>query len=850
MNYEDFSRVAAASLASIETLLYDWFPNGERQGLEFCIGSSSGEAGQSLRIRLEGSKAGCWSDFSRPDSEAGGDLISLYAYIHGITQGKACAALARQFGIALTETPGFKGKQNPVSPVIAKSPPERAPAQAAQGVEDFPAKKPRTAWEPVMPIPETAGKYPLAHPHRGRSDRHWTYIDDQGRAIGYIHRFTNSKGGKEILPCVYAQHPVTKKCDWRWIAFGEPRPLYFRRPLDPNLIKVGVEGEKCVDAAFELIGDYYDCFSWPGGGKAVGKADYEPLRGCTVILWADADAQEYKSKDPLKPHPKEGQIMPEDEQPGMITMRKLADILRNEYACTVHFVDIPAPGVKPGGWDIADMVAEGADQAKVLAFLETFRPTTESELEPIPAEVMPPATQDDDGIPDNFFLNDEALPTSPTERPARAKAKSRNVIRSMMIPTSSGGIKGCRENVYTAMKHDAALIGLVALDQFASLQVKRRDPPWSSEPGEWNEGDDFQLGIYLANHYGLLLASIGDIEKGVAQVARENGFNPVVDLFDACEKAWDGVPRIDNAFATYWGAEHSEYLTTVARMFFVGLAKRVYVPGVKNDYAPVFEGGQGEGKSTALSIIGGDWFADTPFRMGEKDGFLSIQGILIYEIAELEQFNRSEVTAVKAFMSSQKDRYREPYGRRMKNQLRRTVFAATTNEGQYFKDMTGNRRFWPVKTGRLDLDGLRRDREQILGEAVHRMRAGELWYPTRSEQSDLINPEQESRELWDEWAGDIYDYIEAEDQASLLVNAKKRNRVTARELLTKALGFEIHKIGNARSETMRVSNIMRKYGWTKDRDPCGAREYFYQRPEVVVKDVVQAEGGGDDHIPF
>jgi predicted P-loop ATPase len=421
----------------------------------------------------------------------------------------------------------------------------------------------------------------------------------------------------------------------------------------------------------------------------------------------------------------------------------------------------------------------------------------------------------------------------------------------MMIGTSGGGVKGCRENVFIALQRDPCLAGMVALDQFALIQVKRRNPPWPSEPGEWNEGDDFHLGMYLAQNYGLVIASVGDIEKAVAQAARENGFNPVIDLFDASALAWDEVPRVERAFATYWGAPDSEYMSVISRMFFVGLAKRAYVPGVKHDDAPVFEGRQGEGKSTALSILGGEWFADTPFRMGEKDGYLSIQGILIYEIAELEQFNRSEVTAVKAFMSSQKDRYREPYGRRMKNQLRRTVFAATTNEGQYFKDPTGNRRFWPVNTGTLDLDGLRRDREQLLGEAVHMMRAGAKWFPTREEQQRLISPQQEGREIWDEWTGRVYEYLEGMDTDGQPVMAVgKILRITAREILTRALHFEISKIGQAKTETMRIGNIMRKLGWQKERETTGAREWYYVRPVDESKAVIDVAAGEADDLPI
>jgi putative DNA primase/helicase len=311
------------------------------------------------------------------------------------------------------------------------------------------------------------------------------------------------------------------------------------------------------------------------------------------------------------------------------------------------------------------------------------------------------------------------------------------------------------------------------------------------------------------------------------------------------------VPRVASALSRYWGCADSEYLQLVATMFFVGVAVRAYRPGVKHDHAPVFEGGQGEGKSTALKVLGGDWFADTPFRMGEKDGYLSIQGVLLYEVAELEQFNRSEVTAIKAFMSSTIDRFREPYGRRMKNMPRRCAFAATTNEGEYFKDTTGNRRFWPVATGRIDMDALINDRDQLFGEAVAMMNAGVLWYPTREQQDRLISPEQENREIPDPWHGHIYRYLEGIDGDGNEKVTGKINRVTVLDLLTRGLHFEISKLGPAKLETMRIGAIMRKLGWTKDRETSGARERFYARPAPAPKPGAEPTREDDDvPLPF
>ncbi|MFZ6767494.1 VapE domain-containing protein [Undibacterium sp. Di26W] len=830
MNLKDIERVALALNNSIEATLGDWFPRGVIEGAEFCIGSVSGEAGQSLRIRLKGDKIGIWSDFS--EGEVGKDLISLYAYREGLSQGKACAALAAQLGIELTPSdPNFK--PNKAVSSIAKRPQKPAPAQAAQGVED---RKPRTEWTPVLPVPGDAGPYPVAHSHRGRPEAHWEYLDQQGQLLGVIYRFKTSDGGKEVLPCVYAQHPVTGACDWRWIQFREPRPLYIRCAFRPELPVLVVEGEKCVDAAFDLVGDVFDVVSWPGGGKAVSKADWAQLSGRCVVLWPDCDSKVYKEK-----HAKAGQIKPEEEQPGVMAMVELADILRG-HGCEVAMVDVPAPGVLDDGWDVADLIADGGQRDDVLAWTCKHRGAA---AEPSQCDAV-----DDSDVPewlDEMPVIDEVAGQGgqSTPRPAGAGKVSRSNIRASMIATAQGGVKGCRENVYIALKNDPVLLDLVALDQFSLLQVKRKTPPWHSDPGEWNEGDDFHLGMFLANHYGLVLASVGDIEKAVAQIARENAFNPVTDFFDHCAEVWDGQARIERAFVDYWGAEESEYMRLVSLMFFVGLAKRAYYPGVKHDYAPVFEGKQGEGKSTALAILGGEWFADTPFEMGNKDGFLAIQGILIYEIAELEQFNRSEVTAIKAFMSSQKDRYREPYGRRMKNQARRTVFAATTNQDEYFKDTTGNRRFWPVDALRLDLDGLRRDREQLIGEAVHLMRKGVKWYPTPEQQFSLINPRQESREISDVWVGRIWEYLDGRNADGEETALPKLNQVTVRQVLVKALHFDLNKLGNARSESTRVGSIMTKFGWIKRKGTTGAREQYYVRPGSE-KEVDQQQGNDDD----
>ncbi|MET3431450.1 putative P-loop ATPase [Herbaspirillum seropedicae] len=820
MNIEDFDSVKRAAVAAIDQLLFDWFPNGVVEGSEFCVGSLSGEAGQSLRVHLKGERAGVWSDFSI-DGEAGGDLISLYAAKERISQGRACAQLARDLGVSIHDKDGRKYIPAGQISALQKSP----PAQAGKGVGAPAApKKKQAKWEPILPIPDSALPYPKAHVVRGWPQMFWEYRDQEGRLLGVVYRFITSDGGKEVLPCVFARNEITGTCEWRWLQWREPRPLYLPRPLRENFEVLVVEGEKAADAAVELYGVQFDVVSWPGGGKAVKKVDWSPLAGRSCLFWADADAKRYKENHPTQA----GEIMPETEQPGMKAMQWIAGELQG-LGCRIQFVDIPEPGVQPDGWDVADLRDSGAGEAEFLAWINRRRPVWVAPAVELAAPVPSDSGDAADNVPDWVAGAPPELGDVPLPR-AGAEPMDPQQIKSTVMVWGKYGVTPCRENVFYALMYDPRLQGIVAYDQFAELPMKVKPNPWGSPLGEWSETDDFYLGLYLAKNYGLTISSVGDIEKAVAQVARVNGFNPVTEFFESCAQAWDGTSRIEGAFSKYWGAEDSEYMRLVSTMFFVALAARAFNPGIKHDHAPVFEGGQGAGKSTALAVLGGEWYAETPFKMGDKDGYMAIQGILIYEIAELEQFNRSELTAVKAFMTNKNDRFREPYGRRMKNLPRRTVFAGTTNEGQYFKDTTGNRRFWPVACGRILLEQLKADREQLIGEAVARWREGVHWWPTPDQQRILIGPVQDDREIPDQWVGKLYDYVEGIDIDGKETNHKK-DRVTARELLTRALHIEIGKLSSSKAETMRVSACMRKLGWEKKRDEKGAREYYYARPK-------------------
>jgi len=752
---EDFLRVASAALTSIESLVGDWLPNGVREGREWCVGSRDGEAGKSMKICLSGDAAGRWSDFSAGDS--GGDLISLYAYIHGLEQVDAMKAIATSLGIDVGSAPTRE---------------RIAPAQAVVRGKEVVAKRPRTSWVPVFPVPVDAPSPPAAHMIRGIPAMQWRYTDQSGAFLGMVYRFLTSDGGKEVLPCVYARHPETGAHDWRWMGFPDPRPLYLTAPLRDDFVVLVPEGEKCADAGFGLLGAKLDVVSWQGGSKAISKTDWTLLAGRRVILWPDAD------------------------EAGAQAMAKLSAILLG-LGCTVKMV--VNPDDVPEKWDIADAITEGVDVRALLA-----------------AAVMVSA---DEGEP-------ESIPTPPAAGASGALGAP-EWMAELIRKKVNGQLDDCRENVMMILTNDPKLKGVVGLNEFAMLQEKRIAPPWGGDLGEWGEGDDFELGCYMASTYGLVIKSDSAIEKAVAHAARVNRFNPVTDYLRSVK--WDGVPRLHTWVNEVMGAENTEYHALVGTLFILSMVARAFKPGCQIDTAPVFEGGQGEGKSSAMRVLGGDWYSETSFKIGDKDGYLAIQGVWLYEIAELDSFNRAETTGIKAFMTNLNDRFRAPYGRRMMDYPRRTCFCGTTNQDEYFKDTTGNRRFLPVSCGVINLALLKEIRDQLFAEAVHLFDSGSRWYATREETRILIEPEQEKREVEDVWKPRLFRYVEGIAETESPIALRRLTEVTAEELLTKALHIEIGKISAAKGETMRIAGIMKKMGWAKKRRSSGLRDWFYER---------------------
>jgi predicted P-loop ATPase len=304
-------------------------------------------------------------------------------------------------------------------------------------------------------------------------------------------------------------------------------------------------------------------------------------------------------------------------------------------------------------------------------------------------------------------------------------------------------------------------------------------------------------------------------------------FDPVRDYLDGLR--WDGKPRLDKWLTTYLGASDNPLNRAMGRKTLVAAVRRVREPGCKFDFILVLEGRvQGKGKSTLLAILAGEGnFSDSEIlALSPREQQEAVQGVWIYEIAELEGLHKSDVTKVKLFASKTVDRARPAYGRGRVDQKRRGIFVATTNEDTYLRDTTGNRRFWPVLTSKVDLDGIARDRDQLWAEAAAVEASGEpLTIP------EALWPEatdaQAARLELDPWEDIVASHLagfvrnEHKIDGSFLLAADNDGdpewRVSTDYLLTEIIGLP--KERQFHNHTKRLAAIMRDLGWSRHDTP-------------------------------
>ena len=428
-----------------------------------------------------------------------------------------------------------------------------------------------------------------------------------------------------------------------------------------------------------------------------------------------------------------------------------------------------------------------------------------------------------------------------------------------LLRNGAGVPRDCRENVLYCLRYDPELVGLVRLNRFTELIERSRPAPWGSDAGEWDEQDDVMLGEYLARTHGLLSKSKGTLRDGVQMVARELGYNPVIDTVEA--EAWDGIERLDHWAEDVLGVEPSPYASLVGRLFIKGMVARALKPGCKFDYMLILQGPQGARKSTVFRTLAHPWFTDNAIRMGDKDSLLAMQSIWIAESSELESMNKADANATKQFLSSSEDLFRPPYGARMVKRPRHAVIGGTTNADAFLRDATGDRRFWPLQVGEINIEALEGMRLQLFAEALHCLRSTDAsqrrFWPTPEEEATLIIPAQAPFKQTDVWEDILSDYVNAtvNHRADSPNDAAPCQRpfFSTRELFERALDIRPDRIDGHKAMEMRIANCMRALGFKSHKQTTGARRNGYMRPPAagaaLPAPAASPPPGGDDD-PF
>lgn len=405
-------------------------------------------------------------------------------------------------------------------------------------------------------------------------------------------------------------------------------------------------------------------------------------------------------------------------------------------------------------------------------------------------------------------------------------------------------VRAVMTNIYQILTHHADWRGVIGYCEFSYRVMKRRLPPFDVAPavGEWSDVDTDRVRLWLGQYYGLT-AKNTDVLDAVNLVANDNAFHPVRDYLDALR--WDGRPRVRGWLGRYCGADTTPYTEAAGTKWLVGAVARVMQPPVKMDCMLILEGEQGLGKSTVFRILGGEWFMDTNFAMGDKDGFQQLQGVWITELAELDSLNKAETTRAKQFLGAMTDRYRPSYARLARDFPRQCVFGGTTNQSVYLRDSTGNRRYWPVEVHRLRLAELEADRDQLWAEALHLYKQGVRWWPDQDE-LHLFETQQEARYDADVWEEIIQRWLDEPDRRAV-------QSFTSADILIGALKLDEGAVDRAKQG--RIGPIMKRIGWQRKRVAvAGVQAWRFVRPSAAVSGPVVVElhqnSAENDECPF
>ena len=616
------------------------------------------------------------------------------------------------------------------------------------------------AWQST--IPPADNLRPDSFTLKGKEpDKVWTYHAADGVPVGYVGRYMFD-GKKATIPWTYGRLEGDAVDKWAAKGFSKPRPIYnlHEAIAHPERQLVIVEGEKCADAAAKAF-PHQVALTWPGGASAPQYADWSPLEARDrkhAILWPDCDDAGRKAMDVVG-----------------------AKLFMMGYKVSVVVVE----GEEPG-WDIADAVDDG------LNVVEFIRQNARAWM---PAEVVEPEPESPK------FQAPSDAPILPVVKVTQGPQHEAQPVgfdgEWTMQQYNSVGLKMDGHRIAANTSNITKVLGIIRAGQiwYDEFLQKIMTADVNGGTREWRDADDIHLLVEIQSRIGMVKACKTTVKDSVIEHAYKDTRNELQDWLRGIQ--WDNVPRIETFFLDLCGAQGSSYLSAVSRNFFISLVARAMYPGCQVDNMIILEGRQGMFKSRLLRELGGRWYTVMRSAPQSKDFEITLQGKWLVEIAEMDSFSKSDVSATKRTLTTPTDRYRAPYGTHAEEHPRQSVFAGSVNRDDWNTDETGARRFWPIEVKAIDIDAVRRDREQFFAEAMQLLEHGAQWWKVPEIEATA---QQNARYAEDPWAGAVEYWC------------KGRSMVVCADVLS-GLGVPVER--HDKPSQMRITAILRSRGWTK-----------------------------------
>lgn len=370
---------------------------------------------------------------------------------------------------------------------------------------------------------------------------------------------------------------------------------------------------------------------------------------------------------------------------------------------------------------------------------------------------------------ENFILQDtevkstiakEALDNAKYEFDEEEEPEDVEWMTELEIDTKKKYLSSAK-NINLIFKKDPILQKAFRQNDFDNKKYVFKSMPWRKikKPEPIKNVDLSGVRNYIESIYEIC-GSL-KIEDAMTLQFEKFHYHPVKEYLSGLK--WDQVERIDTLLINYFGCDDNIYIRESIRKALTGAVARVFNPGCKFDLVLTLVGKQGTGKSTFVNSLGKEWFSDTFLTVQGKDALEQLHGAWLIEMAELAGLKKAEVESIKHFISKQEDVFRPAYGRTIETFPRQCVFFATTNDKDFLRDPSGNRRFMPIDINPLNAKKdvfreLKQDVDQIWAEAVQLYRNKETLYLSK-EAEIIAYREQKRHSSVDERSGLIEDYL-------------------------------------------------------------------------------------------